>query len=252
MNSPDALRATMAVIRTSALGRKAAAGSLPAKPFVTISRQAGAGGKSLGQALVERLNEPIPQGQQRWTSWDRELVEKVASDHHLSKEFIDFVTETGCSWIQRLSADFIGTLDGAVPDELVVYRRVASTIRCLAEVGHVVIVGRGGMRVTQDLPGGLHLRLIAPREHRELEISRRQNISLRDASAYVTAVDRGRAQFYERFFPGVKLEAEHFSITLNTAALNESQIISAVVPLLESEAPLVPLKRPRKVVSEHH
>jgi hypothetical protein len=244
----------MAVVRTSAVSRKTASGSLPAKPFVTISRQAGAGGKSLGQHLVQRLNEGLAQGQQIWTCWDRELVEKVASDHHLSKELIDFVTETGRSWIDRLSADFVGTLAGAVPDDLVVYRRVASTIRGLAETGHVVIVGRGGMRVTQDLAGGLHLRLVAPREHRELEIARRQGVSVRDASAYVTAVDRGRALFYERLFPGVKLDPEHFSVTLNTAALNESQIVTAVVPLLESGTLLAPLNPRGKsaVVHEHY
>ena len=39
-------------------------------------------------------------------------------------------------------------------------------VRALAEVGRVIIVGRGGVFITRDLPGGIHVRLVAPREWR--------------------------------------------------------------------------------------
>jgi hypothetical protein len=45
------------------------------QPFVTISRQAGAGGRSFARGLAARLNELDPGGLP-WTVWDNELVER--------------------------------------------------------------------------------------------------------------------------------------------------------------------------------
>src|SRR5687768_505403 len=90
------LRAIGARLRATAIERAKAAAAVPHVPFVTISRQCGAGGKSLAEALVKRLNASST-GPNTWTSWDRELVEKVATDHHISQELIDAVTETGRS-----------------------------------------------------------------------------------------------------------------------------------------------------------
>jgi cytidylate kinase len=231
--SSNSLHALVACVRASAAERGAAdTGRAAPAPFVTISRQCGAGGKTLAERLVEVLNAQPGDAVHLWTSWDRELVEKVASDHHISQEFIETVTETGRTWLDRLATDFATVVDRGQPDELTIYRRVASTVRALAEAGYVVIVGRGGMRITRDLPGGLHLRLVAPLEHRIEEIARRRGLSIREARGYVRSVDRGRAQFYQRFFRGITLAPEQFSVTFNTAAVTEEQIVEGVVPML--------------------
>src|SRR5687767_1330894 len=57
-------------------------------PFITISRQAGAGGRSLAKQLADRLNSIDP-GELPWTTWDNELVEKVASEHYVSPSRVE-------------------------------------------------------------------------------------------------------------------------------------------------------------------
>jgi hypothetical protein len=58
------------------------AARLPPQPFVTISRQAGAGGRTLAKALAERLTEIDP-SDRPWAAWDGELVEKVAAEQRI-------------------------------------------------------------------------------------------------------------------------------------------------------------------------
>src|SRR3954447_11629111 len=63
-------------------------GGQPKPPqFVTISRQAGAGGRTLAKRLSERLNAlGIGVGDDRdraWSAWDHELVDKVSKEHEL-------------------------------------------------------------------------------------------------------------------------------------------------------------------------
>src|SRR5687767_8409925 len=114
-------------------------------PFVTISRQTGAGGASLGEALVQRLNErdrrDIAAGGRPWTLWDHELVDKVAADHNLPASVVESLEETRPTWFGQFLSSLPSTgAAGVSHNEFTVYRRVAITVRALAESGRVVIV----------------------------------------------------------------------------------------------------------------
>src|SRR5688572_1119723 len=153
-------------------------------PFVTISRQAGASGRSLAKQLAERLNNVDP-GQLPWTTWDNELVEKVASEHYVSAARVEALEDERPSWFEECLAGLaLGGL-GDWPDEFKVYHSVAVTIRALAEMGRVVVVGRGGAFITRDLPGGVHIRLVAPIDYRIETMARHLNVTPAAAAAIV-------------------------------------------------------------------
>src|SRR5690349_6834061 len=72
----------------------------PAVPFVTISRQAGAGGRTLAMGLAARLNERDP-GDVPWTVWDNELVERVVSKYHLPASKVAAMEDKRPSWLEE-------------------------------------------------------------------------------------------------------------------------------------------------------
>ena len=200
-------------------------------PFITISRQAGAGGRSIAQALVARLNAVNP-GDLPWTVWDGELVERVAAEHHVPVSKIEALEDQRPNWLETALSGL--TLGAAAErsDHLHVYHSVAATIRSLAEVGRVVIVGRGAVRVTHDIPGATHLRLIAPLSSRVAETATSRNISKQAATEWVAAVDRSRDAFYKRYWPDHPLGLEEFSAVYNTAAVAHEQIVESIVALV--------------------
>jgi hypothetical protein len=162
--------------------------------FVTISRQAGAGGKSLREELAKAINRLKPEGDD-WCGWDKELVNKVAEDHHIGSKFIEALEDADHRWF----SEFIAALSsGDDPSDLKVYRRVAMTIRALAGAGRAVIVGRGGVFVMAGLPGGVHARLVAPVDFRVRRMAERLQVSLEEAAAKVGHIDRNRSAFYHR------------------------------------------------------
>jgi len=228
----DKLRSITSAIRASA-GPEHAGGAARPLPFVTISRQGGAGGHSLANRLVERLNAVDP-GDVPWTCWDKELTEKIANDHRLSKPLIDSLGEQSHSWL----ADFFTGLpfgDGPEhADEFKLYRRVASTIRALVQSGRVVIVGRGGAHITSDLPGGVHVRLVAPFPSRVARLAALQHIALDEAASRVRQLDRNREQFHKRYFPGKGSTADFYTISLNTAQVDEDHAVECILPLIHN------------------
>lgn len=198
-------------------------------PFVTISRQAGAGGNTLKDCLVDRLRE-IDKADPPWTGFDHELVGKVAQDHHLSTPLLETLDEANHSYLNELFGSVL--TNKPEPSELAVLRRVAKTIRALAQVGRVVIVGRGGVFITEGMPAGVHIHLVAPLEDRIDATARSRGISQENAAAWVDRIDRNRQAFYHRHWPQRSLDAAAFTVTFNTGQLSDEQIVDAVIPLI--------------------
>src|SRR5687768_787505 len=160
------MRPVVAALRLNELPRRDRAAPVAVVPFVPSSRQAGAGGTTLAQRLVDRLNEIDRDPQRPWTCWDRELVERVVADHHVAQELIDSLEDVHRTWLEEFFTGLSFAEGTEQADELTVYHRVAATIRALAQLGRVVIVGRGGVCITRNMPGGAHVRLVAPPKDR--------------------------------------------------------------------------------------
>lgn len=201
----------------------------PPTPFITISRQVGAGAGQLAHRLVDHLNDVDP-GEVPWTAWDRELVEKVAADHHISQELIESLGTREYSWLTDLMEGF--AITDTTPSEETVVRNVFTTVRALAEAGRVVIVGMGTMLTTRKMRGAVHVRLIAPLEARIEAYARRHGVSLEEAEAEVKRLEKTRNAFFARHWPSLKIDPELFHLTLNVARLTEQQMVDCIAPLV--------------------
>jgi hypothetical protein len=88
--------------------------------------------------------------------------------------------------------------------------------------------------VTEDIPGGVHVRLVAPLEHRVAQFAKERALPLERARAEVHRIEREREAFYHRFFPDKPIAPEQFTITLNTAVISEAKQAAAVIALLHT------------------
>jgi len=202
---------------------------IPARAFVTVSRQPGAGAISFSHRLAARLNET---GAGEWSAWDRELVEKVSAEHGIAAEIINKITTRRHNWLEELLQSFSSSEIPPDVAEIRAYERVAATIRALAACGHAVIVGLGGAFITRNMPGGIHLRLIAPLEYRIQCTAEYEKISIHEAAARLVEIDRRRSEFYRRFWPGKVVAPEAFTMTINSARMSLDELVECVIPLV--------------------
>ncbi len=104
-------------------------------------------------------------------------------------------------------------------------------IRDLAAHDDVLIIGRGSQVILEDLPGAVHVLLLAPLDHRIEEFARREGLTAEDATKGVHDGDKGRAAFHHKFFKVDVDDPSLYHLTLNTArfpADEAAQIISEV------------------------
>jgi hypothetical protein len=115
---------------------------------LTISRMAGCGAVHVAEKLANYLQEHAPTPGVKWTIFDRQLMAKVLEDHNLPRHLEKILPEDRASRVQYLLADIFNVH----PSENTMLKLIAETILQLAELGNVIIVGRGANIVTAKLP----------------------------------------------------------------------------------------------------
>ena len=163
---------------------------------VTISRQSGAGGHAVAARLAEYLqakttNRPCP-----WTVFDRNLVHRVLEDHHLPKRLAPFMPEDRISEM----ADTMDELFGLHPPSWTLVRNTAETILNLAELGNVILIGRGANVITRKLDYVFHVRLVGSIEARAAYIQQLEGLDAKQARDFVRREDRARRRYLKKYF----------------------------------------------------
>ena len=164
-------------------------------PAVTISRQSGAGGTSVAYKLAELLQARLPGKTCPWTVFDRNLVEKVLEDHHLPGRLARFMPEDKVSAI----ADAVEEVLDLHPASSSLVHQMTETILELAELGNVILVGRGANVITASLPNVFHVRLIGSLERRLERVQARHRISREAARKFIRKEDTGRRRYLLRY-----------------------------------------------------
>jgi cytidylate kinase len=163
---------------------------------VTISRQAGSGGHSVAEKLAAYLQARTPKDACPWTVFDRNLVEKVLEDHHLPARLAQFMPEDRKSAIE----DALEEVLGLHPPTSTLVPKIAETILHLAELGQVILLGRGANVITSALRNTFHVRLVGSMETRVEHMQRAHDMSRKVALAFIAKEDLGRRRYLEKHF----------------------------------------------------
>lgn len=102
------------------------------KNIITISREFGSGGRSIGKAVAEALG---------YSYYDKELIEKIVEETGLSEKFVENSGEYAPA-ANRFSYAFVGRSVNGMSVEDYLWRKQREIILKLAEEGKCVIVGR--------------------------------------------------------------------------------------------------------------
>jgi cytidylate kinase len=213
--------------------RGAGEGMASIRPFVTISRQAGAGGHTLANVLIERFHQEADKelfGD--WEMFDQKLVAMVADDADLRVSVEALLTEE----YRRASEDFFRQLFTATTHQDIVMDRVFRLVRVLAEVGKAVIVGRAGSEVTRGLGPSVSVRLIAPEDVRLERMLELHGIDERKAKELIDRSDSGRARLLKRHFRVDIDDPLLYDAVWNTGNVSFDAIAESIVAMLKDRA----------------
>lgn len=202
-------------------------------PFVTISRQAGAGGHLLSYVILTEFlkhrDNPLFEG---WHVFDRELCELVARDPLLQQDMEVLIDEKCRSQFN----DFVESLYTGHSEQHDLYRTTFKVVRMLALIGKVIIVGRGGSLITSDLPQGIHVRLVAPEPHRVIWMMKRFKMHKDDAREAVLKQDKDRQKLIKLFFNRDIQDPLLYDMVWNTGRVGLDVVTRATIDMIKKRA----------------
>ena len=163
---------------------------------ITISRQAGSGGHAVADKLAQYLQSQQPTASQPWVVFDRNLVEKVLQDHNLPSRLAKFMPEDRISQV----SDTMDELFGLHPPSAILVRQTSETILHLAQLGHVILIGRGSNIITHKLPDVFHVRLVGSLERRVKRLQELDQLKPKEAARLAERDDLARQRYLKQFF----------------------------------------------------
>ena len=202
-----------------------------ALPFITISREYGCLGYAVGEALAELLNTEHKH-EQRWDLYDRNLLDRLMDDMHLSRE----LAETLTSRAQSSMADYLKNVLSDYPPEVMVYEKLIETIRTIAANGHAIIIGRVGNVITRDMPRGFHVRLVAGEEKKIDNLSKLCGLSRQEAKKVLAEKGDVRDQFILKRLKVDITDPHLYDLVINATRYSGEGTARLIIPGIRSAA----------------
>ncbi len=179
------------------------------KKIIAISRQFGSGGRTVGKLVADRLGIPC---------YDQELIEKIAEESGLCKEFIKERGEYASSGSFFANAfadrDYYGH---SVQDDIWFAQR--KVILDLAAQGPCVIVGRCADYILEDNYPCMRIFIHADMKARAERIVKQYGESSQAPERRLRDKDKRRAAYYNFYTDRKWGDINNYDICLNTTAL---------------------------------
>ncbi len=208
-------------------------------PFtvLAISRAIGAGGEDLGSSVASALG---------FRYVDNEIINR-ASD--LAGATVAEVSRVEARKglmtriLENLARANAGAMPAAgVPDMAALYENptphyeelIVDVIRETAAEGNVVIVAHGASIPLAGTQGLLRVLVTASREIRSARVARTSGVSFEKAEKQVDDSDRGRADYFKRFYNVDREEATHYDLVVNTDVIGIDQATALILLLARS------------------
>ena len=192
------------------------------QPFIiTISRELGSGGHTVGRLLAERLGV-------RYS--DKELIKALREQFHLTTEAIEVLKGEKRDWLTSLlrkmapmpKAENVVEWDESFVKEYQpnissdeIFEAEKQILRGIAEEGSCVIAGRSGFYVLKDFPNKIDIFITAARENRIKRVMAKQNLSEEEAEAAIDRVDQGRENYIKRYTGVSRYDTRNYDLVIN-------------------------------------
>ena len=188
------------------------------RPYIALSREAGAGGGEIARLVAERLG---------WEVLDSELLELMAERYHLPRHMLDVVDETRANWFHEMFAKWVDQ-HAVTQAEYVVH--LGKIVLLAAQHGKVVFVGRG----TQFLlpaDAGIAVRIVAPRDQRVRRLAEERAVSPAEAERLIDEIDAGRVDFARRTFGKDPRDPHLYDLVVNLARVSRRDAADLIADL---------------------
>ena len=198
------------------------------KKIITISREFGSGGRTIGRKVAEALGIPF---------YDKELVDQIAMESGFAPKFVEEHGEhspSGSLFSYAFAPQGIPGIMNGLSTADFLWNIQCNVILQLADKGPCVIVGRNADYILKDRQDALHVYVFADAPYRAERIVRLYGDSEKTPEQRLAEKDKRRRVNYQHYTGRTWGQAQNYDICLDTGVLGIEQCTDIVVNIIKN------------------
>lgn len=211
------------------------------KIVVTVSREIGSGGHSVGKILAEKLGVRF---------CDKDLIKALRDRFNLSTYEIEKLKGEKKSWLSDIlkvvspspravlmndpGSSCVESVRSEVSSDDI-FAAESEIMREIAQEESCVITGRSGFFILKDIPNRVDVFITAPLEKRIERVMQKQEMNRETAEIIVDEVDKMRENYIKRYAKTSRYDARNYNLTINMDGITEEQAVDIILAYIGCE-----------------
>lgn len=206
---------------------------------ITISRQVGSGGHTVGQILADKLGVRY---------CDKHLANALRAKFGLSTSAIEKMKGEKRSWLSDIlkkvapvpSAKMLdlnpkytqGFRAEVTSDEI--FKAESEILVELSHLESCVIAGRSGFFVLKDHPNRLDVFITASMQSRIQRVIKKQNLTEESARILINDIDQARDNYIKRYAGVSRYDLRNYQLVINTDGQSEEEVAQLILDYIKA------------------
>ena len=203
------------------------------KFVITINRELGSGGRTVGRLLATRLQVKY---------YDKALIEQLTKKFNLSAEEIERIKGQKKTWWNEFNNYYKVLNSTVMPMEAetvittnILFNTEKEILTTLAKEESCVVAGRSGFLVFRDHPNHLNVFIEASMEHRIERLMRKKNIMRQEAIDIINKVDKEREIFIQKYEDTSRYDTRNYHLIINMDELSEEGAVDVIMSYINAQ-----------------
>ena len=196
------------------------------KIVITIARQYGSGGRTIGNMLAEKLGIHF---------YDKELMKLASEESGINEALFANADEKlkGTSLFRIAHNVYRGELISPESDDFVstqnLFNYQAKIIKELAKEESCVIVGRCADFILKDYDNVLSVFIHAPHEYCMEQAATKHSMPSKELEKFILKTDKHRADYYKYYTGREWSDARNYDLCLNSSKLGYDRCVKEII-----------------------
>ena len=198
------------------------------KFVITINREVGSGGRTVGRKLAEKLGVKY---------CDKAVIDGLTHKFGLTPERIEEIKAQKKSWWNDIN-NYYQTLVNSVSlpmeaevklDNAIMFETEKRILQELAAQTSCVVAGRTGFMVFRMWPNHLSVFIQASMEHRIQRVMQRQNVSEEEARGIIEKMDSSREAYIKKYEDTSRYDTRNYQLVISMDELSEDDAADIIL-----------------------
>ena len=187
------------------------------KFVITINRELGSGGRTVGRLLAEKLGVAF---------YDKAVIKALQEKFHLN-----VIMQIGPS----MNANFYLPQKGKEADLLdtkEIFEAETLILQDIASQESCVVAGRSGFYILRNHPNHLNILIQASMPFRLERVMRKQGITEKEARKIIEQVDKMRENYVKEFTGTSRYDTRNYDLVISADGKSEDEIVDLILKFI--------------------